>query len=47
MYQKRKYLVVLIFGIISFFTGCGSKNIEVKTPESQITANKEKSYIVF
>lgn len=47
MYQKRKYLVVLIFGIISFFNGCGSKNIEVKTPESQITANKEKSYIVF
>lgn len=43
-----KYILSIFFLMItSIFTGCGSKNIEVKIPEAQIMADKEKSYIVF
>lgn len=46
--MKKQFLMVLL-AVTSIFllSGCGSKNIEVKIPESQIMADKEKSYIVF
>lgn len=45
--MKKVYFIIISIFSIFLFTGCGSKNVEVKLPESQIMADKEKSYIVF